>query len=268
MTPDLSRYDDWWALLAELGETDPDLRVVWVGGSAATGGWDEWSDLDVDLLCTPGTTSDVHDRLLARARERLYVDHVWELPLATWPDGRQSFVLHQARPGALGEPTRAVDLHLSDLSDTHRFVDVRRHGTPLVVHDPDGLLVLRPDDQAALEAACAEAVDQARQRRATAEWLVNRAVARGQLPEATDLYLRFALGVVVRLLRVRHCPWRHDFGLRYLRTDLPAEAADRVYALLPGTAPLEKLSPACFAWMDELLDPGSAEPAPGGTGSG
>ena len=72
----------------------------------------------------------------------------------------------------------------------------------------------------------------------------------------------------MRLLRVRHCPWRHDFGLRYLRTDLPAEAADRVYALLPGTAPLEKLSPACFAWMDELLDPGSAEPAPGGTGSG
>ena len=99
MTPDLSRYDDWWALLAELGETDPDLRVVWVGGSAATGGWDEWSDLDVDLLCTPGTTSDVHDRLLGRARERLDVDHVWELPLATWPDGRQSFVLHQARPG-------------------------------------------------------------------------------------------------------------------------------------------------------------------------
>lgn len=255
MAPDLSRYDDWLDLLREVAATDPDLRVVWVGGSAATGGWDEWSDLDLDLLCTPGTTDAVHDRLLDRAREVLDVAHVWELPAATWPDGRQCFVNHQRRPGALTEPTRAVDMHFSDLSDRHRFLDVRRHGTPIVVHDPDGLLVLRHDDEGGIEAACAEAVDQARQRRATAEWLVNRAVARGQLPEATDLYLRFALGIVVRLLRVQHCPWRHDFGLRYLRTDLPAEEADRVYALLPGAAPLTELSPRCFAWMDELLEP-------------
>lgn len=254
MDPDLSRYDDWLALLREAAASEPDLRVVWVGGSAATGGWDQWSDLDVDLLCTPGTTSAVHDQVVARAREALDVDHVWELPLATWPDGRQCFVNHQARPGALAEPTRIVDLHFSDLSDQHRFHDVRRHGTPVVLHDPDGLLVLRPEDQGDLDAAVAEAVDQVRQRRATAEWIVNRAIARGHLPEATDLYLRFALGAVVRLLRVRACPWRHDFGLRYLRTDLPAAEADRVYALLPGAAPLAELSASSFAWMDELLE--------------
>ncbi len=253
MTADLSRYDDWLALLRQVAADDPDLLVVWVGGSAATGGWDEWSDLDVELLCTPGTTSQVHDRVVGAARERLDVDHVWQLPLATWPDGRQSFVNHQRRPGALAEPTRAVDLHFADLSDAHRVVDVRRHGRPVVLHDPDGQVALRPDDQATIDAACAQAVDQARQRRATAEWLVNRAVARGQLPEATDLYLRFGLGTVVRLLRVRHCPWRHDFGLRYLHTDLPPAEAARVDTLLPGAAPLGELSPACFAWMDELL---------------
>ena len=251
--PDLTRYDDWLAFLREQGETDPDLHVVWVGGSAATGGWDQWSDLDVDLLCTPGTTSAVHDRLVAGARERLGVDHVWALPLSTWPDGRQTFVSMQARPGALEEPTRILDLHFSDLTDDHRHVDVRRHGTPIVLHDPDGRLVLRKDDPAELDRAIAEAVDQARQRRATAEWLVNRAIARGQLPEATALYLRFGLGVVVQLLRIEHCPWRHDFGLRYLRTDLPSDAADRVYALLPGAAPLTDLTAACFPWMDELL---------------
>jgi hypothetical protein len=46
---DLSRYADWTTWLAEQGATDPDVRVVWVGGSAATGGYDAWSDLDVDL---------------------------------------------------------------------------------------------------------------------------------------------------------------------------------------------------------------------------
>jgi hypothetical protein len=65
---DLSRYADWTTWLAEQGATDPDVRVVWVGGSAATGGYDEWSDLDVDLLCTPGEADAVHERLVARAR--------------------------------------------------------------------------------------------------------------------------------------------------------------------------------------------------------
>ena len=64
MPTDLSRYDDWMTWLAEQGATDPDVRVVWVGGSAATGGYDEWSDLDVDLLCTPGEADAVHDRLV------------------------------------------------------------------------------------------------------------------------------------------------------------------------------------------------------------
>lgn len=250
---ELDRYRDWTTLLRELGTADPDLLVVWIGGSAATGGWDDWSDLDVELLCTPGSTSAVHDRVVAAARRGLDVDHVWELPLDVWPDGRQCFVLHQHRPADLTEPTRIVDLHFSDLADAHRVVDVRRHGTPIVLHDPDRLLELRPEDQATIDAAVAEAVDQARQRRATAQWLVARAVAREQWPEAVDLYLRFALAVVVRLLRIQHCPWRHDFGLRYLRTDLPAAEADRVYALLPGEAPLAELSRACFDWMDELL---------------
>ena len=60
---------------------------------------------------------------------------------------------------------------------------------------------------------------------------------------------------VVRLLRVEHCPWRHDFGLRYLREDLPADVADQVEELVPGntSASLEELSLRCFGWMDELL---------------
>ena len=253
MEADLTRYDDWLDWLRVQGASDPDIHAIWVGGSAATGGYDEWSDLDLDVLCTPGESTAVYERMLAGARADLDVVHVWELPLSSWPDGRQCFVNLQARPGSLAEPTRIIDLHVSDLSDHHRFVDVRRHGTPIVLHDPDGLVVLRHDDEAAMAAEIAAAVDQIRQRRDVGEWLVNRAVARGQLPEAIDFYLRFALGPVVRLLRIEHCPWRHDFGLRYLDRDLPSHVAARVDRLLPGAGDLADLSPACFVWMDELL---------------
>ncbi len=255
--PDLTRYADWLDWLRALGQEDPDVRVVWVGGSAATGGWDEWSDLDVDLLCTPGAHDATYDRLLERIRADFDVDHVWELPREVWPDGRQCFVNHQRRPGLLEEPTRIVDLHLSSLSEEHTRIDVRRHGTPIVLHDPDGLVELRHDDEAQLRAAIDAAVEQVRQRRGTGEWLVNRALARGHHAEAVALYLRFALEPVVRLLRIEHCPWRHDYGLRYLGVDLPPDVADRVATLVPG-ADLRAQSAACFAWLDELL----AAPAP------
>ena len=253
---DLSRYDDWLAWLRTQGEDDPDVLVIWVGGSAATGGWDEWSDLDVDLLCTTGTHDATYQRLVGRIHDDFDVDHVWELPTEVWPDGRQCFVNLQHRPGRLEEPTRIIDLHLSSLSAEHTRIDVRRHGTPIVVHDPDGLIELRHDDAAQTQQAIDAAVEQVRQRRGTGEWLVNRALARGHDAEAVDLYLRFALGPVVRMVRIEHCPWRHDYGLRYLDEDLPADVAARVAALVPGAESgggLRAQSAACFAWLDELV---------------
>ena len=253
MTPDLGRFDDWLAWLPEHAAADPDLRAVWVGGSAATGGWDEWSDLDVVLLAAPGTSVAAYERLLSALRARFAPDHVWELPPGTWPDGRQCFVNPQPRAGRLDEPTRIVDVAVLDDTDAHRIIDVRRHGTPIVLHDPGGLIELRHDDAAALETGATDATDQIRQRWATAEWLVNRANARGHLPEAVALYLRFGLMPLVQLLRVEHCPWRHDYGLRYLHTDLPPEVAARVTALLPGADRLAELSAECFGWQAELL---------------
>jgi predicted nucleotidyltransferase len=255
---DLSRYADWTDWLTARAVEDEQVRCVWVGGSAATGGYDDWSDLDLDVLCTPGTSTAVYTRWLARARADFDVRSVWEVPEHAWPDGRQCFLTLQDRPGLLLEPTRIIDLHISDLADHHSHLDVRRHGTPIVLYDPDRLVVLEEED---VSAALAAAVEQARQRRSTDEWLVNRAIARGHVAEAVDLYLRFALATLVRLLRAEHCPWRHDFGLRYLREDLPAEVADRVEELVPGAtaASLEELSVRCNAWLDELL---AATPPP------
>jgi predicted nucleotidyltransferase len=249
---DLSRYDDWLVWLRKQAADDPDLRVVFVGGSAVTGGYDEHSDLDVEVLATPGEAVAAYSRLLEAAQRDFDVDHVWELPEATWPDGRQAFLNLQPDAGTLAAPTRIIDLHVSDLADHHRIVDTRRHGEPLVLHDPDELVELRPDDEEEMAAARAEAVAQAAARRQTGAWLVNRAIARGQLAEATVFHLQFGVNPLVRLLRIRHCPARHDFGLRYLETDLPPGHAERVAALLQGPD-LAARAAETFAWQDELL---------------
>jgi predicted nucleotidyltransferase len=249
---DLSRYDDWLAWLRSTGESDPDVRAVFVAGSAVTGGYDEHSDLDVEVLATPGQAVAAYRRLLVAARRDFEVHQVWELPEATYPDGRQAFLNLSPDAGDMSRPTRIIDLHVSDLADQHRLVDERRHGTPYVIYDPEGLVGLRHDDEEAMSRARDEAVEQAAQRRPTAQWLVNRAIARGDDVEANAFHFGYGVTPLVRLLRIRHCPARHDFGLRYLRTDLPPGYADRVAALFAGDN-LQARSDATFAWQDQLL---------------
>ena len=249
---DLGRYDDWLAWLRTQGETDAYVQVGFVGGSAATGGYDDHSDLDVEVLTTPGESTATYGRLLDAALHDFEVAHIWELPEATWPDGRQAFLNLTADAGDMSRPTRIIDLHVSALADAHRIVDERRHGVPHVVHDPDSLVELRHDDEEAMARARAEAVAQAAARRPTAQWLVNRAIARGDLVEAQAFHFGYGVNPLVRLLRIQHCPARHDFGLRYLGTDLPAGYAERVAALFEG-ADLQSRADATFAWQDELL---------------
>jgi predicted nucleotidyltransferase len=258
---DLRRYDDWLVWLREQGAHDESVRVVFVGGSAVTGGYDDHSDIDVEVLATPGEAVATYQRLLAAARRDFDVYAVWELPEATWPDGRQAFLNLTPDAGDLSVPTRIIDLHVSDLADHHRIVDPRRHGEPLVLHDPEGMVELRPDDEEAMERERREAVAQIAARRPTAQWLVNRAIARGQLAEAVAFHLQFAVIPLVRLLRIVHCPARHDFGLRYLDTDLPPDYDTRVADLLPGPG-LRARAAAAFAWQDELLADLSAGPDP------
>jgi predicted nucleotidyltransferase len=249
---DLSRYDDWLAWLRLQGEGDPSVRAVFVGGSAVTGGYDDHSDLDVEVLATPGEAVPAYRRLLAAARRDFEVHQVWELPESTYPDGRQAFLNLTPDAGDLATPTRIIDLHVSDLSDEHRLVDERRHGEPYVVHDPESLVGLRHDDEKAMARSRREAVEQIGQRRPTAEWLVNRAIARGDAVEAAAFHFSYGVTPLVRLLRVRHSPARHDFGLRYLRTDLPPGYAERVAALLEGDD-LADRARATFEWQDQLL---------------
>jgi hypothetical protein len=186
-------------------------------------------------------------------RDSFELTSLWLLPEATYADGRQLFATFDGDPGALRTPTRLVDIVVYEPTDEHRRIDVRRHGTPLVRFDPDGLVEVRHDAAPPRRRGAAATVDQVRQRRLVAEWLVNRAVARGHLPEAVSLYLRFALLPVVQLLRARDCPERHDYLFRYLHTDLAREDAARIDTLLPGVERLRELSAECFAWQDQLL---------------
>ena len=100
--------------------------------------------------------------------------------------------------------------------------------------------------------------------------IVTRAIERDQPCDASYFYMQLTLVPTVELLRMLHCPNRFDYGMRYLRDDLPREVYGRVCdAALPGS--LEGLKGAqrqCeVLFVDTLarLDAASGFAGPGKT---
>ena len=187
-----------------------------VNGSAVTGGWDDHSDLDVEAWCS-GDAATTYDAVLALVRERASTSTTCGSCRRRpgRPGGSASSTSSPTRPTSV-RPTRLLDLVVQ--TDAGAADD--GHPPPRHADGP-----ARPGRPAAASRTTTRpswrrsAGRRSRRRRRGARrrpgWW-SGPIARGDLAEATLLHLRFAVEPLVRLLRIQHCPARHDFGLRYL----------------------------------------------------
>jgi hypothetical protein len=231
----------------------PGVVAGYVGGSLVNDRVDAHSDVDANLVTTPETREAVFDALVAGLAEELAVRELWVLPTPTWHGGLQLFGTLDGASVAGGG--LVVDVVVDEDKAELLDVDARRHGRPVVLHDPDGRVTVRDGDAAADGALREAALVSARRvadRLPFAAWMVTKAVDRGHWPEAYAYHLRMGVEPLVQLLRTVHCPARWDFGLRYL-DDLPDDVAARVEALLPERSRLPAQATACFAWQRALL---------------
>jgi predicted nucleotidyltransferase len=207
------------------------VRAAWLAGSAAFNRLDELSDIDLMLLVEDGAVEAVIE-VLDRAIEELGGStQRFRVPQPTFHGHEQVFYQLSNAP-----PTLLVDVLVMALSKPGRFLERERHGTPIVLFDRDGLAVATPLDRAEHEQKIRTRLAALRAKFPLFQVFVTKAVARGNAPEAAHFYLNFTLVPLVELLRIRHCPDRFDYGLRYIHADLPADVAELVARLaIPGS---------------------------------
>jgi hypothetical protein len=84
---------------------------------------------------------------------------------------------------------------------------------------------------------------------------VRKAILRGQHVEAVNAFWACTLKPLAELLRMRYCPLRWDFGVRYLDRDLPPAVYDRArdLAFVQDLGDLEEKLERATAWGTELL---------------
>ncbi len=213
--------------LAEALESHDWALALGECGSAAFGRADDLSDLDLVLTVEDGRLEDAIALVESVMQSQGGFSQKYELPQPTWHGAWQAFY----RP-ASDNPFLMLDICIVERSKPWTFTERLRHGEPVVFFDKIGALI-------ATEMTGEEIANYARpkfeQHAAVMEMFHDfpeKELRRGNHVDAFAYYHSLLLTRVVALLRIRHCPERHDFGFRYLKHDLPPEAAEEIERLL------------------------------------
>ncbi|MFO0827247.1 MAG: nucleotidyltransferase domain-containing protein [Phycisphaerales bacterium] len=209
----------------------PWALAAWLGGSDATGRTDRWSDIDLVLVVEDNAVEPAFATAKATLEALAPIQLELRLPTPTWHGHDQAFWQLADVPDWC-----MVDFVVIRRSSTASwFLEAERHGTPHVLFDPHALAKPVPLDRARHDAAVRGRLDALVPRFRLLQHLVRKAVWRGDAVEAIDRYVAFTLKPLVEIARIRYCPDRFDYGLRYLRDDLPRGLYEDLAAIsLPG----------------------------------
>lgn len=216
-------------------EPDARCRAAFLAGSDANGRTDDLSDVDL-VLIVDGRDSAVDHAIALVERALLSLSPIAirdRLPAPTWHGHEQVFYQLARAPEDL--MVDAVFMRAgAHAGPPARLFEQERHGAPLVLFDKDGLVRPTPLGRADLERRIRARVEELRRRFPLIRHMPVKLARRGRTSDAVAFYHSHVLRPLVDMLRIIHCPVRYDFGLRYLREDLPAaecELIDRLCLL-------------------------------------
>lgn len=222
-------------IIADLGtalRAQPWILAAWLGGSAANNRFDEYSDIDLVCMVEDHRVEATFDLLRKAAEELSPIDLEFRVPSPTWHGHEQAFWrLRDA------DPHHLLDIVVIKRSASvgQRFLETERHGTPEVLFDREGLVKPAPFDRQTHNQKMRARFERISVTFPLYQPLVTRAVARDQPCDAAYFYMQFTVLPTVEMARMRHCPDRFDFGMRYLRDDLSRGVYEQICRLaLPG----------------------------------
>ncbi|MDB5097036.1 MAG: polymerase beta domain protein region [Cyanobacteria bacterium RYN_339] len=228
--------------LQALLEPRADVLAAWLGGSAASGRTDEHSDVDLVAIAA----NDAVEAVLAAIEGALPIALRLALPMPTWHGHAQRLYRVAGK---------LLDVVIMREDAPNRFLEPERHGTPVVLFDKPGLVRPAPLDPVAWHAKLRERVAYLVPSFDLLQELPRKAALRGLPMDAMGSYQTYTIRPLVELCRIKHCPWKYDFGLRYLERDLPADLHARLIALCYVADPADILAklPVAEALFQEVL---------------
>lgn len=217
-------------------KAQPQVQAAWEGGSAATGTADEYSDIDLCLL-SPGPLRPVLDAV-EKSLAEFGVTHTWQAAKSFWGEGlMQRVIVLKGSPKYFFVDVGVFDTaHPQLLRD---FLEVERHGQPVIHFDRSGAVKPGHTDAAALFARQQVRAEELAAGFVIFKTLVLKELARGQVIDAFSFYQTGLVRPLAEVMGMLHRPFKFDFGLRYLHRHFPAEAREQIQELCYVSSPDE-----------------------------
>ena len=215
-------------------EPDESVLAFWEMGSTAMGRADAMSDLDLQILVADGQAEAT--RLTVEAALEVISPIAWryQVPMPSWHGSYQVFYSLVDV-----DPLLQVDLCIIEAKNPNRFLEPEIHGRPRVLFDKQNLIVQHPTDAAEFAAKLQKRLPALEAPMELMHPFVEKELKRNRPVDALSFYQSIVVNRLVEALRMRYCPWRYNFGLRYLQADLPAEVYAQVEPLVYVGAPAE-----------------------------
>ena len=246
----LTRDDILGRLVPALRER-ADVNAAWLGGSDAFHAADALSDIDLCVDVADGAAHAVLDAIDAELRALSPVVARLDVPEPAWHGHSQRFWRLRDAPETLLVDAAAMERG----NPRMRFSERETHGEPAILFDKLGIVAPAPLDVADNTQRMAARRAALRIREAIFGSFPMKEAARGRALDALHFHHAMLLQPLVEALRMRWCPERFGFGMRYLHRDLPPGVADRLtrLAFVSDLDDLRAKAPEAREWLREEL---------------
>lgn len=204
-----------------------DVLAAWEGGSAATGYYDEYSDLDLCIVIEGRDVESIFLLLDEHFAKNYGIQRSFRIPEPAWHGMSQCFYLLKDCPACF-----YCDIAVVTRDNPNKFTEPDRHGNAVIWFDKASVYtsdITPAEEQEKL-------VHRVLNNVFSVDFLtiieLQKAVLRKNWIASQMNWQMFLNRCLVPLMNVRYRPAKADFGIRYAKREYPAEVVKVLENLL------------------------------------
>lgn len=218
--------DELVTALVETLEPLPYIHAVWEGGAASWQRVDEWSDIDMYVVCDDERVEETFRVIEEAVGVLAKIDIKFRMPEPAWHGASQVFLrLKNASPFLF------LDIAVMKRSGKEKFLQYKIHGKPLVHFDKSDVVKDDPVDPKKYFEQMKARLETLKNTFGLFQVLVLKEMNRGNEIEALSYYLSYVYRPLVEVLRIKYSPWHYRFFTTYIYYEIPADVVQRLKRL-------------------------------------
>ena len=202
------------------------VDALWEGGAASWKRVDEWSDIDMYVVCEDSRVEDTFEVIEKAVATLSPIEVKFRMPEPAWHGASQVFLrLSNVSPFLF------LDIAVMKRSSKEKFLQYQIHGKPLVHFDKTGVVKDDPVEPAGYLKQVETRLEFLKATFKLFQVLVLKEINRGNDMEALSYYLSYVYRPLVEVLRIKYSPWHYRFFTTYIYYEMPADVVQRLHRL-------------------------------------